>query len=104
MPENQRKNCFRERMRLLRYLNRTVQILVEVGPADSAIGVPQQNLVGAANFRTIYIFHPQVFTGVKTKGFHGISDGLARRVRIINLLLDALDIRLNGGCAIIGMD
>jgi hypothetical protein len=26
--------------------------------------------VGAAGARAIHIFHPQVFTGVKTKSFH----------------------------------
>ena len=80
MTENQRKNRFRKGVRLLWYLNRTVQIFVEVGPADPAIGVFQQNLVGAVGFRSIHIFYPQVFTGMETKGFHGISDDLATGV------------------------
>ena len=50
MTENQRKNRFRKGVRLLWYLDRTVQIFVEVGPADPAIGVLQQNLVGAVGF------------------------------------------------------
>ena len=36
-------------------------------------GVLQQNLVGAAGFRNIHIFDPQVSTGVETKGFHGVA-------------------------------
>jgi hypothetical protein len=45
---------------------------MEVGPADPAIGVLQQNLVGGVGCRNIHIFHPQVLTGVQTKRYHGI--------------------------------
>jgi hypothetical protein len=55
VTEDQGKNSLRKRVRLLRYLDRTVQIFVQIGSADSAIGVPYHHLVRTAGLWNLHL-------------------------------------------------